>query len=210
MSKLIYHPCFTRAAPCAPCDLHPVEARGARLCGRCELPVSKLRAGPDQRGDSPGRHPRQAGAAGAQFRAACREQHITAVKIVACRDHIFARAALRPSLPRHGKPSAASLLRARAGPVLALLLAALTAPLPAQAQHLPDYCLPLIPPHLPGDAQLVREFEALLRAEFEQYLSQVSQYFRCLDAERARALQEAAQVTVQYGAFLDALRRAPP
>lgn len=94
--------------------------------------------------------------------------------------------------------------------MLALLLAALTAPLPAQAQHLPDDCLPLVPPHLPGDDQLVREFEALLRAEFEQYLSQVSQYFRCLDAERERALQGAAQVTVQYGAFLDALRRAPP
>ena len=94
--------------------------------------------------------------------------------------------------------------------MLALLLAALTVPLPAQAQHPPDYCLPLIPPHLPRDDQLVREFEALLRAEFEQYLSQVTQYFRCLDAERDRALQEAAQVTVQYGAFLDALRRAPP
>ena len=61
-----------------------------------------------------------------------------------------------------------------------------------------------------SDAGLMREFEDLLREEFEHYLSEVTLYFRCIDAERARAWREAAEVTAQYGAFLEALRRAPP
>jgi len=81
---------------------------------------------------------------------------------------------------------------------------------PPQAQGHAEPCLPLIPPDLPSDAGLMREFEDLLRAEFEHYLSEVTLYFRCIDAERARAWREAAEVTAQYGAFLEALRRAPP
>jgi hypothetical protein len=56
----------------------------------------------------------------------------------------------------------------------------------------------------------MHEFESLLRDEFEHYLLEVALYFRCIDAERARALHEAAEVTAQYGAFLEALRKAPP
>lgn len=81
---------------------------------------------------------------------------------------------------------------------------------PPQAQGHAEPCLPLIPPNLPRDAGLIREFEDLLRAEFEHYLAEVTLYFRCIDAERARAWREAAEVTAQYDAFLEALRRAPP
>lgn len=95
----------------------------------------------------------------------------------------------------------------RAGLGLAMLCA--TA-FPPQAQGHTEPCLPLIPPDLPSDAGLMREFEDLLREEFEHYLSEVTLYFRCIDAERARAWREAAEVTAQYGAFLEALRRAPP
>lgn len=99
----------------------------------------------------------------------------------------------------------ASVIRAGFG--LAMLCATAY---PPQAQGHAEPCLPLIPPDLPRDAGLMREFEDLLRAEFEHYLSEVTLYFRCIDAERARAWREAAEVTAQYGAFLEALRRAPP
>lgn len=75
---------------------------------------------------------------------------------------------------------------------------------------MPEFSAPLMPPSLPGDDHLMREFEDLLREEFDQYLSEIARYFRCLDAERAHALREAAEVTTQYAAFLEALRRAPP
>ena len=99
----------------------------------------------------------------------------------------------------------ASVIRAGFG--LAMLCAA-AAPLQAQGHVGP--CLPLIPPELPRDARLMREFEDLLREEFELYILEVTLYFRCIDAERDRAWREAAEVTAQYGAFLEALRRAPP
>ena len=95
----------------------------------------------------------------------------------------------------------------RAGFGLAMLCATVS---PLQAESHAEPCLPLIPPDLPRDAGLMREFEELLRAEFELYLSEVTLYFRCIDAERDRAWREAAEVTAQYGAFLEALRRAPP
>jgi len=95
----------------------------------------------------------------------------------------------------------------RAGFGLVMLCAAAT---PPQAQSDAGFCLPLTPPHLPSDARLMREFADLLRDEFEQYLSEVTLYFRCLDDERARAWREASEVTAQYGAFLEALRAAPP
>ncbi len=56
----------------------------------------------------------------------------------------------------------------------------------------------------------MRAYADLLRADFETYLADAQAYFRCLDAERDRAFREAAQVTAQYGAFLDTLRKAPP
>lgn len=90
---------------------------------------------------------------------------------------------------------------------LVMLCAAVS---PAQAQSHAGVCLPMMPPELPSDAGLMREFAVLLREEFEHYLAEVSAYFRCLDDERARAWREAAEVTAQYGAFLEALRRAPP
>jgi hypothetical protein len=95
----------------------------------------------------------------------------------------------------------------RAGFGLVMLCAAAT---PPQAQSDAGFCLPLSPPLLPSDARLMREFAELLRDEFEQYLSEVTGYFRCIDDERARAWREAAEVTAQYGAFLEALRAAPP
>lgn len=78
------------------------------------------------------------------------------------------------------------------------------------ASPLAAACMPPTRPFLPESSTAMRAYADLLRADFETYIADVQAYFRCLDAERARALHEAAQVTVQYGAFLDALRRAPP
>ena len=78
------------------------------------------------------------------------------------------------------------------------------------AQSYAGLCVPLNPPELPSDAELVREFAELLREEFEQYLIDVTAYFQCIDAERDRAWREADEVTAQYGALLEALRRMPP
>ena len=95
----------------------------------------------------------------------------------------------------------------RAGFGLVMLCAVAS---PPQAQSHAGFCLPLTPPALPSDIRLMQEFAELLRDVFEQYLAEVTGYFRCLDDERARAWREAAEVTAQYGAFLEALRRAPP
>jgi hypothetical protein len=95
----------------------------------------------------------------------------------------------------------------RAGFGLVMLCAAAS---PPQAQSDAGFCLPLTPPLVPSDTRLMQEFADLLRDEFDQYLSEVTGYFRCLDEERARAWREASEVTAQYGAFLEALRAAPP
>jgi hypothetical protein len=95
----------------------------------------------------------------------------------------------------------------RAGFGLVMLCAAAS---PPEAQSDAGFCLPLTPPALPSDIRLMQEFAELLRDEFEQYLAEVTGYFRCFDDERARAWREAAEVTAQYGAFLEALRRALP
>lgn len=81
---------------------------------------------------------------------------------------------------------------------------------PAFSQSHAEICIPLTPPHVPNDTRLKREFADLLQDEFEQYLAEVTAYFSCIDAERERAWREAAEVTQQYGAFLEAQRIAPP
>ncbi|TVR43286.1 MAG: hypothetical protein EA386_15965 [Rhodobacteraceae bacterium] len=95
----------------------------------------------------------------------------------------------------------------RVGLGLVMLCAAASS---LQAQSHAGICPPLTRPLLPSDDRLMREFADLLRDEFEQYLSEVTEYFNCLDEERDRAWREAAEVTAQYGAFLEALRAAPP
>ena len=41
----------------------------------------------------------------------------------------------------------------------------------------------------------------MLRDDFEFYLTDIQGYLRCLDAERARAFQEAREVTEEYNRF---------
>lgn len=71
--------------------------------------------------------------------------------------------------------------------------------LPAAGQG----CLAPIRPFVPNEIQDVRRYADLLRKDFETYLTEVQEYFRCLDAERARAFAEAEEVAQEYGRFQD-------
>ena len=56
-------------------------------------------------------------------------------------------------------------------------------------------------PYLPQSRADMRLYADLLRADFETYIAEVKVYFRCLDAERARAFNEAREVSEAYGRF---------
>ncbi|WP_394347651.1 RNA-binding protein [Rhodobacter capsulatus] len=51
----------------------------------------------------------------------------------------------------------------------------------------------------------MRAYADLIRGDFEAYITEVQDYFRCLDDERARAFVEAREVSEEYGRFVDAL-----
>lgn len=66
-------------------------------------------------------------------------------------------------------------------------------------------CLSPPRPFLPsGQAEMV-EFKEIIREDFEYYINDIQAYFRCLDEERARAFEEARQVSQEYGQFLSAV-----
>lgn len=45
----------------------------------------------------------------------------------------------------------------------------------------------------------------LIRGDFEAYIADVQDYFRCVDEERARVFAEAREVSEDYGRFLNAV-----
>ena len=57
-------------------------------------------------------------------------------------------------------------------------------------------------PFLPSDSQAARDYAAIIRSDFENYIRDIQSYFRCLDSERARAFEEAREVSEDYGRFL--------
>ena len=65
-----------------------------------------------------------------------------------------------------------------------------------------ETCYPPTVPFVPHDPETQREFEDLIRQDFETYIADVQEYFRCLDTERARAFQEARKMSEEYGRFL--------
>ena len=56
-------------------------------------------------------------------------------------------------------------------------------------------------PFVPNDPQAAQEYADLIRNDFEIYIQDILSYFRCLDEERARAFQEAREVSEEYGRF---------
>ncbi len=63
-------------------------------------------------------------------------------------------------------------------------------------------CLAPPRPFVPSDSQAARDYADLIRGDFEVYIENIQSYFRCLDAERARAFEEAREVSEEYGRFL--------
>ena len=60
-------------------------------------------------------------------------------------------------------------------------------------------------PFLPQAREDMHMYRDLIRGDFETYIAEVQDYFRCIDEERARAFSEAREVTEDYGRFIDAL-----
>lgn len=82
---------------------------------------------------------------------------------------------------------------------LALLITVLVAASPAHA------CTPPERPFLPTSREDMRAYADLIRGDFEAYIANVQDYFRCVDDERARAFVEAREVSEDYGRFIQAL-----
>ncbi|MEP3921104.1 hypothetical protein [Ascidiaceihabitans sp.] len=60
-------------------------------------------------------------------------------------------------------------------------------------------------PFVPTDQRDIQEYRDLIGRDFEIYIADIQSYFRCLDEERARAFEEAREVSQEYGRFLDAV-----
>jgi len=82
---------------------------------------------------------------------------------------------------------------------LMLLITLFAAAGPAHA------CTPPERPFLPTSRADLHAYADLIRGDFEHYVADVQDYFRCLDEERARAFVEAREVSEEYGRFLNAL-----
>jgi hypothetical protein len=70
-----------------------------------------------------------------------------------------------------------------------------------------ETCLAPSRPFVPSDPADAREYADLIRQDFETYLAKIQGYFRCLDAERVRAFNEAQEVSEEYGRFIETVRR---
>lgn len=62
-------------------------------------------------------------------------------------------------------------------------------------------------PFVPSDPDAAREYADLIRQDFELYIRDIQSYFLCLEAERARAFEEAREVSEEYGRFLSSITR---
>ena len=66
---------------------------------------------------------------------------------------------------------------------------------------LAESCFAPSRPFLPSDSQAARDYADIIRDDFED-IQDIQSYFRCLDGERARAFEEAREVSEDYGRFL--------
>lgn len=65
-----------------------------------------------------------------------------------------------------------------------------------------ESCLAPARPYVPGDPQAARDYGDIIRGDFELYIRDIQSHFRCLERERARAFEEAREVSQEYGRFL--------
>jgi hypothetical protein len=81
---------------------------------------------------------------------------------------------------------------------LVLLITVIVAVGPAHARTPPER------PFLPTSGEDMRTFADLIRGDFDAYIADVQEYFRCLDEERARAFIEAREVSEECRRFIEA------
>ena len=70
-----------------------------------------------------------------------------------------------------------------------------------------ETCLAPSRPFVPNDPQAAQQYAEIIRRDFEAYIQDIQSYFRCLDEERARAFQEAREVSEEYGRFLGSVQQ---
>ena len=68
-----------------------------------------------------------------------------------------------------------------------------------------EACIAPVRPYVPSDSQAVQDYADIIRWDFEVYIADIQDYFRCLEQERARAFEEAREVSQEYGRFLELL-----
>lgn len=68
---------------------------------------------------------------------------------------------------------------------------------------LAESCFAPSRPFVPNDSQAARDYADIIRRDFEVYITDIQDYFRCLEQERARAFEEAREVSQDYGRFLE-------
>ncbi len=66
-----------------------------------------------------------------------------------------------------------------------------------------ESCFAPVRPFVPSDSQAAKDYSDIIRRDFEIYISDIQDYFRCLEQERARAFEEAREVSQDYGRFLE-------
>jgi len=85
--------------------------------------------------------------------------------------------------------------------LVAMQVAALLMHVPVASQA--GSCLAPVRPFVPSDSQAARDYADIIRRDFEVYITDIQDYFRCLEQERARAFEEAREVSQDYGRFLE-------
>lgn len=70
-----------------------------------------------------------------------------------------------------------------------------------------ESCLAPLRPFVPNDPKAAQEYADIIRRDFELYIRDIQSYFRCLEVERARAFEEAREVSEEYGRFLELVQR---
>ena len=68
-----------------------------------------------------------------------------------------------------------------------------------------DACIPPERPFLPASREDMRTYADLIWGDFETYIADAQDYFRCIDEERAQAFLEAREVSEEYGRFIEAV-----
>lgn len=66
-----------------------------------------------------------------------------------------------------------------------------------------DMCIPPVPPAVPQDDALLREYADLIEQDFQSYFDALTDFSICHDQLFLRTMEEARSVSADYRSFLD-------